>query len=256
MNIMGDSTLGLAQRLARARAQHDAVGAPPSAIMPSDAEAAYAVQHEILALSGVSVAGWKVGAKSADGPIQGAPLPNDGVRRSPAVFRRGDFGVLGLELEIAFYFSHEFAPRERRYTDVEVWAGVRSVAATIEIVSSRFADWPKVDKLAQLADLQNHGALVVGEAVTYREDYPFLRPTLSFTFGGKDIVKGLPANPAGDPRRLLPWLVNHWVGRGLTVSPGMVATGGSYTGIFFPGGPGEAVGRIAGLPEVRLTIAD
>lgn len=254
MNTAVDSTQELARRLARAREQHETLDALPQDLVPHDAESAYAVQHEILSLNKTPAAGWKVGAKSADGPIQGAPLPADGVRRSPVAFRREDFGALGLELEIAFYFSREFSPRDRPYTGDEIWACVRSMAATIEIVSSRFADWPRVDKLAQLADLQNHGALAVGEAVTYRDDYPFERPIMSFTYGGKDIVKGVPANPAGDPRRLLPWLVNHWTGRGLTVSPAMIVTGGSYTGIFFPDGPGEAVGRIAGLPEVRLTI--
>ena len=60
--------------------------------------------------------------------------------------------------------------------------------------------------------------------------------------------------PAGDPRRLLPWLVNHLTGRGLAVSPALGVTCGSYTGMHFVDRPGEAVGRIAGLPDVRLAI--
>jgi 2-keto-4-pentenoate hydratase len=254
MSISSGSMNDLARQLADARTRHTALSGLPEDLSPPDAEAAYAAQQEILSLCDARLGGWKVGAKSADGPIQGAPLPANGVRRSPASFRRDEFGRLGLELEIAFYFNRSFAPREQPYSAEEVWVGVRSMAATIEIVASRFADWPRVDKLAQLADLQNHGALIVGEAVAYQEDYPFERPTMSFTYGGEDIIRGVPANPAGDPRRLLPWLVNHCTKRGLTVSPAMIVTGGSYTGMHFPVGPGEAVGRIAGLPEVRLAI--
>lgn len=133
-------------------------------------------------------------------------------------------------------------------------AGIGSIGATIEIVASRYAEWPAVDKLAQLADLQNHGALIVGEFTPYREDFPFVAPSLHFNFDGNDVVKTTPANPAGDPRRLLTWLVNHATSRGIAVTPEMVVTAGSYTGMFFPQTAGTATGRIEGLAPVSLTL--
>ncbi|WP_454724940.1 MULTISPECIES: 2-keto-4-pentenoate hydratase [Cupriavidus] len=227
----------------------------PAALLPPDADAAYAVQAEVLRQRGTGIGGWKVGAKSATGPVQGAPLPADCVHAGPAALALGGLRRPGLELEIAFRFGRAFAPRATPYADAEVLDGIESVAAAIEVVASRYREWPAVDKLAQLADLQNHGALVVGDYVRYQPGYPFLHPALSFTFGGADVAGGAPANPAGDPRRLLPWLVNHCAARGIALGDGTVVTTGSYTGMYFPQQAGVALGTIAGLPPVALTLA-
>lgn len=223
-------------------------------LVPADAAAAFAVQHRTLALRGLAIGGWKVGAKSLAGPIQGAPLPADRILKQGAVARREDYRPLGLELEIAFRFGRVFEPSTEPYPEDVVLAGVTSMLATIEIVSSRFARWPDVDKLCQLADLQNHGALACGEAVAYSAAFPFATPALAFTANGVDIVKGPVANPAGDPRRLLAWVVNHCTARGIAVEPDVVVTTGSYTGMHFASAPGTVVGEIRGLPPVRLTL--
>ena len=223
-------------------------------LVPADAAAAFAVQQRTLALRGQAVGGWKVGAKSPAGPIQGAPLPGDRILAAGAVVRCEDYPVLGLELEIAFRFGRVFEPSAEPYADEVVLAGVASMLATIEIVSSRFAQWPDVDKLCQLADLQNHGALACGEAVAYSADFPFTTPLLTFMIDGMDIVKSPVANPAGDPRRLLAWVVNHCTARGITVDSDAVVTTGSYSGMHFASSPGTVVGEIRGLPPVSLTL--
>ena len=223
-------------------------------LVPVDTAAAFAVQHRTLALRDKAIGGWKVGAKSSTGPIQGAPLPGDRILGAGAAVRREDYPVLGLELEIAFRFGRVFEPSDYPYADEVVLAGVASMLATIEIVSSRFAQWPGVDKLCQLADLQNHGALACGEAVAYSAAFPFTAPSLTFVFDGADIVKSPVANPAGDPRRLLAWVVNHCTARGIAVGGDVVITTGSYTGMHFASSPGTVVGEIQGLPPVSLTL--
>jgi 2-keto-4-pentenoate hydratase len=244
----------LARRLAIAQNTATRIQTPDAELMPGDAHAAFEVQHRVLALLGQPVAGWKVGAKSLDGPIQGAPLPADRVLPSGATLRRANFPVLALELEIAFRFGRIFEPFSGPHTDEEVVAAVSEMLAAIEIVSSRYTEWPAVDKLAQLADLQNHGALVCGAAVPYDAAYPFVSPTMSFTFDGVDVIRSRVANPCGDPRRLLGWLVNHAVKRGIAVGGDVVVTAGTYTGVHFPTSAGAAVGTIAGLPPVTLTL--
>ncbi|WP_042319841.1 2-keto-4-pentenoate hydratase [Paraburkholderia caledonica] len=248
------TTLPLSRLLADARRDHATLDNLPPNLTPTDAGAAYAVQHEILAIAGARIGGWKIGAKSDSGPIQGAPLPE--VDRYPdgATVPRAAFAPLGLELEIAFRFGRSFEPSTTPYSEADVHAAIGSFGATIEIVASRFDAWPDVDKLAQLADLQNHGALVVGEFMPYDESFPFVSPALRFDFNGRDVVELTPANPAGDPRRLLTWLVNHATSRGVTVTPEMVVTTGSYTGMFFPRSAGTAHGRIEGLPSVSVTL--
>jgi 2-keto-4-pentenoate hydratase len=247
-------TQSLSQRLADARRDRATLDTLPPEQTPADASAAYAIQHEILSLNGAGIGGWKIGAKSADGPIQGAPLPDLDLHADGARLSREGFAPLGLELEIAFRFGRGFEPSATPYSEDEVRAAIGAIGATIEIVASRYAAWPNVDKLAQLADLQNHGALIVGEFIRYHEDFPFVAPSLSFSFDGQDVVEATPANPAGDPRRLLTWLVNHATSRGIAVTPETIVTAGSYTGMFFPRHAGTASGRIEGLPPVSVTL--
>ncbi len=232
-----------------------AFDALPAELVPAGLDAAYAVQMQLLHARRAAIGGWKVGAKTPDGPIQAAPLPADGVHASGAALPRRAFQPLGLELEIAFRFGRDFAPRTAPYDAADVLAGIVQMAAAIEIVTSRYREWPAVAPLAQLADLQNHGALVVGEAVPYRADFPFLTPAPAFTFDADTIADGPAANPAGDPRRLLPWLVNHATQRGIALPAGAVVTTGSYTGMHFPRAAGIATGRFPGLPPVSVTLA-
>jgi 2-keto-4-pentenoate hydratase len=42
--------------------------------------------------------------------------------------------------------------------------------------------------------------------------------------------------------------------RGIAVTPEMVITAGSYTGMFFPQSAGTASGRIEGLAPVSVTL--
>lgn len=247
-------TTSLSQLLADARRRRTTLDTLPPEQLPADADAAYAIQHEILSACGARIGGWKIGAKSASGPIQGAPLPDTDLHADGARLSREGFAPLGLELEVAFRFGRRFEPSATPYDEDEVLAGIGSIGATIEIVASRYAEWPDVDKPAQLADLQNHGALIVGEFTRYREDFPFVAPSLRFEFNGRDVVEATPANPAGDPRRLLTWLVNHASSRGIAVTPEMVITAGSYTGMFFPHEAGTASGHIEGLAPVHLTL--
>ena len=221
---------------------------------PRAAADAYGIQLASIALRGSRIVAWKVGAKTADGPIQGSALPSDAFQASPGSVRRASFGVLGLELELAFRLGRTFAPAATPYSSEEVLASIAAMAATIEVVTSRYAEWPKVAPLLQLADLQNHGALCVAEGVAYDPAYPFEQPSARFDLNGSSVVLAQPRNPAGDPRRLLPWLVNHVTSRGGAFTEDIWVTTGSYTGMHFPDVAGVAVGKFDGLPEVRLAV--
>lgn len=244
----------LAQLLVDAQRGRNALGDFDPALNPEDFAAAYQTQQAILDLRGLKPGGWKVGSKSHSGPIQGSPLPAECIHTQASQFDRVVYAPAGLELEIAFRFNRDFPPREQPYSDEEVLGSIGEMAAAVEIVSSRFAAWPKIEPLAQLADLLNHGALIVGEFVPYRADFPFAQPSLEFMFNETSIVPGAAANPAGDPRRLLPWLVNHHTQQGRTLPKDFVITTGSFTGMYFPQAQGQVVGVIEGLPPVKLDI--
>jgi len=227
----------------------------PAELEPADSDDAYLAQQAFLRRSHASIGGWKIGSKSESGPIQGAPLPLSGIHPASSVIRRSAFAVLGLELEIMFCFDCDFKPRNAPVSDAEVMECISSIGASIEIVSSRLAGWPEVPKLNQLADLQNHGALVIGELADYRDDFNFRRPDVHLTFNGVDVFKGQGVNPAGDPRRLLSWLVNHCSARGIAIPGGTVITAGSYTGMFFPQELGMVIGQVVGLPPIHFELS-
>ncbi|HEY1608640.1 MAG TPA: fumarylacetoacetate hydrolase family protein [Paraburkholderia sp.] len=255
--VVMDRAAALAAHLVAARTNHSAASALDTVapeLRPASADDAYDAQHATLRALGSAIAGWKVGAKSAEGPAQGAPLPSRGVFREPVALPLGAFAKPGLELEIAFVLGRRFDAHSGPYDDATVIGAIASVHAAIEVVASRFRAWPEVDKLWQLADLQNHGALIVGEGVRYDAAYPFVAPRMRFTFDGASAFTGTPANPAGDPRRLLAWMVNHSVARGVAVEAGTVITAGTYTGLYLPSSPGVARGEIDGLPPVQFSL--
>lgn len=245
----------LAHLLSTAYGKHAAAECIPQELEPASAEEAYLVQQAFLRQRQARIGGWKIGAKSDKGPIQGAPLPAERIYPATSVVERADYPVLGIELEIMFCFDSDFQPGAAPVSEQEVMSHISTMAASIEIVSSRIPGWPEVPKLNQLADLQNHGALVSGEFVAYDAAFPFLHPAAHLTLNGKDIFKGSASNPAGDPRRLLGWLVNHCRTHGMALPAGTIVTTGSYTGIHFPDEPGLVIGQIAGLPPIHFELA-
>lgn len=221
---------------------------------PATADLAYAIQREVLAQRKLSIGGWKVGAKSPQGNAQYASLPTDCVMPEPAYLPLADYPVLGVELELAFTFSLSFPPQPEGYSSHQILASLSSMGAVIEIVSSRIAGWPDCGKLSQLADMQNHGALIVGEMVDYDENFPFFDPVAEMRMENDVLFTGTGHNPAGDPRWLLPWIVNYRCTQNQAVNAGEIITTGSYIGMHFPDKTGAIHGRLGNLPPVRLML--
>ena len=162
-----------------------------------------------------------------------------------------------LELAVPFRFSQSIEPRNLAYARDEVLARVGAVLPAIEIVDSRFAEWPKVAPLAQLADAQNNGALITGPSLPYAgfaRTFDFVSPELDLTFNGTSLVSGATGNPAGDPRELLVWFVNHCAAMGIAIEPEWTITTGTYVGAHRIDEPGAVHGHIYGLGEVDIVL--
>ena len=223
--------------------------------VPADREAAYRVQQQMLARMGTSIAGWKVGTAPLPDAVWSAPLPQPCVLESPARAQLARHPVCGLELELAFRFDREFSPAILSQTDEEILEALAFMALALEVVSTRYLGWPDVPDLLKLADLQNHGLLVVGEAVPYDPGFPFLAPTLSLQVNGIEVARQPGGNPAGDPRRLLPPLVRQCVERGVSITPHHWITTGSYSGICFVDAPAHCTGHMEQLPALALSLS-
>jgi 2-keto-4-pentenoate hydratase len=245
----------LAQQLIAARQARITLDHLDEAILPHSAAEAYAVQQLTLAALGGAGA-YKVGPP-LDGPSY-APIPAAKVRLHRQDIVHGEFSRVGLELEIAFRFKAELNATHAQASDAEILDQVAQMMAVVEIVDSRYTKWPQVTKLAQLADLQNNGALIVGEATPYAPEFDFVAPEMSFRCGEQTVLAGPGSNPVGDPRRLLVWLVRKLISEGQSIAPGCVLTTGSYTGCYFAPGPDkeayEVAGDIAGIGQVIFNL--
>jgi 2-keto-4-pentenoate hydratase len=247
----------LAAQLVQARRQRTLIEDLESVDIPANAEAAYAIQHKVLSLSGARIGAWKVGARAPGAQANAAPIDAELVHTSPARIPHAAFFRVLVELEIAFRFSYALPPRHEPYSRSEVFAALGSMAVALEIVDSRFAQWPNLATLAQLADSQNNGALIVGKMEPYEviaPNFDFLSPLLELAVDGVSIVPPSTGNPAGDPRELLVWFVNHCSAHGHTVQPFWTVTTGSYTGARRVDGPGVVSGGIDRIGEIELTL--
>ncbi|MGF6756296.1 2-keto-4-pentenoate hydratase [Paraburkholderia sp. GAS334] len=247
----------LATRLVEARQQHRPVEGLPQDSLPPDAASAYAIQQAVIAGLGTTTGGWKIGAKAPGGAASGAPIPAPLVLASPARVAHSAFFRVLLELEVAFRFAEPIEPRNVAYARDEVLSRVGAVLPAIEIVDSRFDDWPDVAPLAQLADAQNNGALITGPSVPYAgfaRTFDFVSPQLELTFNGTSLVPESTGNPAGDPRELLVWFVNHCAAMGIAIEPEWTITTGTYVGAHRISEPGTVHGHIHGLGEVDIVL--
>ncbi len=247
----------LAQRLVNARRRHHLVESLTPECLPPDAATAYAIQQAVISGIGSTTGGWKIGARAPGAAASGAPIPASKVFVSPARVEHKSFFRVLIELEIAFRFAAPIAPRDHAYARDEVLARVGQILPAIEIVDSRFAEWPNVAPLAQLADAQNNGALVTGHPLPYSalaRTLDFVAPELELSFDGRSLVPEASGNPAGDPRELLVSFVNHCAAMGITIEPDWTITTGSYVGAHRIDGPGLVHGHIDGLGEIELQL--
>lgn len=236
----------LADLLARSLETGTPIAAiPPDARITSPAEA-YRVQG-LLRLG--PIAGWKVGRKSPTATPIRAPLPAARLHRSGVTLPRD--GLWRLEAELAFRLARDLPPTDHAYDRSAVAAAVGEVVAVFEIVDSRFAAWPDLAPELALADLQSHGALVVGSAAPMPPDASFAETPVRLVIDGRTVVERRGGNPAGDILDLLAWLANALAAAGKPLRAGDLVTTGSTTGLLPlpPGSRAEAefagIGRVA-----------
>lgn len=223
---------------------------------PHTEDEAYALQHALFERRGDSVGAWKVGAQGSDGVPRGAPIPARVVHPADHAAAGRFHPRAGLELEFYVQMGDLSSVDVFALDDATIVSHIARMGAAIEWVDSRFEAWPEVDKLLQLADLQNNGALIVGPSVPYSADFDVLSPEILWTLNGESIVRGTGSNPAGDPRRLIPWVVRQAQVWGKPITAKTVITTGTYTGIHFPASGGRLRASLGGLPALAIDLLE
>ena len=230
----------------------------PTALRPRNAAEAYAVQDAVVRERG-EVAGWKVGAASAQALPARAALTADSiwVERPglPVHLPAAGFAVMGVEAELVYELGADLPARATPYTAAEVLAGVASVRAAIEVCDTRFAAWAQQGEWSRLADQACHGALVVGSGTAEVHRVQPLAQGVTLSVNGAVAVERAGwGNPAGDPLRLLVWLANEGALSLGGLRAGQWVTTGACTGTVLVAPGAQVLADFPGLGRAELHL--
>ena len=231
-------------------------GQPISAsqLQPADAATAYAIQDATAQALG-AVGGWKVGARNLQATPTCAPLPASGLLPSGARLSGPAWRLRGIEVEVALRLARDITPDGPPITQAD-WPGYfDAVLPVIEVVESRFEDRKAATPLGQLADLQSHGALILGTPQPLDATrLNLLEIDARLEISGQAPMQTHGANPAPDLWWLLSWLFDHCRQQGRTLRAGQIITTGSCTGMPLAPAGATVQGAIDGLGAVSLSF--
>ena len=218
-----------------------------------DAASAYRVQAAVAEALGwfgdVPPRHWKSGGPSRDAVLTHAPLPPAGVWASPADARGAAFHFRVIEAEIALRLG-ESVDAARAASPAP--ALIDAMCVSIEIVDSRWQPGLQSPALAKLADLQSHGALVLGAWQPYTpRDWAAQRVAVTIGDTRRDFQG---SHSLGDPAWGLPAWLRHATRDGLVLPAGTVVTTGTWCGMLMAQA-GDAV-QVAfdGIGEARVQL--
>ncbi len=246
-----------------ARRQHRPVPAPELA----DAASAYAVQEALATAFGwfhaAVPACWKSGGPSRETPLSHSPLPPHGVWSSPADARdwpaaeddgAWPLSLRGIEAEIALRLGQDVDAALAATLDV---AGAESLVdamcASIEIVESRWREGLRAPELARLADLQSHGALVLGEWQPYAaRDWAQQRCMVKIGAAAEARFRG--GHVFDEPAFVLPQWLRHLTRHGATVAAGTVVSTGTWCGLLHAKAGDAVLVTFDGIGSARVQL--
>lgn len=231
---------------------------PTPVVEIADAASAYAVQAGVAAALGWFGEDvprhWKSGGPALDAPQTHAPLPPDGVFDSPADLRSWPFQFRGIEAEIAFRLAGPVDAQRAAGIEVDAARGlIDAMCVSIELVDSRWAEARQSPQLAKLADLQSHGALVLGQWVPFRNtDWATQRCELRIGSGAPQVFTG--THSYGDPVAVLPKWLRHATRDGAVLPAGTVVTTGTWCGLPIAAEGDRVEVRFDGIGEARVQL--
>ncbi|TWC71209.1 2-keto-4-pentenoate hydratase [Herbaspirillum sp. SJZ099] len=221
-----------------------------------DAATAYAVQDAQLLRLG-PVGGWKVGSKGEGMEPACSPLPASGMLAAGVELSGPQWRIRGLEAELALRVGRDFDPGDALPSREELLGVFDAVLPAIEVVETRLGPAPCGNPWAAMADLQSHGALVLGTPLPMPAAAPDLRAiSASLSLDGKEVARMTGGNPAADVWAMLAWLARHCARRRMPLKKGQIVTTGSCTGVQHarPGMKVEAV--LDGIGAVAFSFGD
>jgi 2-keto-4-pentenoate hydratase len=210
-------------------------GAAPLAGLLQGPEEAYAVQELVARGNGWFAEPvprhWKSGGGSRSAALTHAPLPPQRVWQSPADARGEPFHLRLIEAEVALRLGQDVTPAQATTLSHEAApALVDAMTVSIEIVDSRWQEAREAAALLKLADLQSHGALVLGEWKPFApRDWKQQTCVVRIGDAAPHSFRG--THSLEDPAWLLPVWLRHATRSGATVPRGTIVTTGTWCGL-------------------------
>jgi 2-keto-4-pentenoate hydratase len=226
----------------------------------SDLSDAYRVQDAYVAatIGDDTCAGYKIGLTSKRmQQMCGIDQPICGTIFSSRVFKSGahlsmtDYGRLGLEFEICVRLGRDLDPRDEPFTPEQVGEAIDAVAAAIELVDDRQADYSILDINTLVADNSWNAGVVIGDFTPPPARLDILEG-IAFQ-DGAEIARGHGADALGHPFVPLAWLANHLAANGRQLRKGDIVMTGSIVTTRFPTGPFTYRFDMAGLGSVEVS---
>jgi 2-keto-4-pentenoate hydratase len=249
----------VARAIAQARAQQHPVPAAPLAQALATAEDAYWAQELAAREGGWAEDGvarhWKSGGPSRDGALTHAPLPGGGVWASPADARGFHFNARLIEAEVALRLAREVSAADAEAMTPEAAPGwVESMCVSIEVVDSRWTEGARAaPALLKLADLQSHGALVLGGWVPFKlRDWSQQQCVVTIGKGVPQTFRG--THSLADPTWLLPTWLKHVTRFGATAAAGTIVTTGTWCGMLLAQVGDKVTARFEGIGEAEVQL--
>lgn len=221
-------------------------------------EQAYAVQRAVGRTLGwwsdQPAQHWKSGGGRLDS-ITHAPLPPHGVWPSPADARGWPFHRRGIEAEIALRLGRDVDATLAATLDQDSAAAlIDAMAVSIEVVDSRWQDGPAAAPLLRLADGQSHGALVLGEWVSFDPAHNWSDQSCVAQIGGTAPVERRGSHPLGHPAAVLPAWLRHATQGGQVLPAGTVVTTGTWVGLLDAAAGDLVTVHFAGIGSAQLQL--
>jgi 2-keto-4-pentenoate hydratase len=235
------------------RSPEDAAGA-----VPANADAAYVVQDDVAQALGWFGAQmpryWKSGGPSRAAVQTHAALPPHGVWASPASAGDWHFTQRGIEAEIALRLSQDVDPaRASRLDLAQATELVDAMCVSIEIVDVRWREGLDAPALAKLADLQAHGALVLGDWVPFAPR-DWASQVCTVRIGAHAPVERRGSHAMADPAFVLPAWLRHATRAGATVPAGTVVTTGTWVGILAASAGDQVGAEFPGIGHASVQL--
>jgi 2-keto-4-pentenoate hydratase len=226
---------------------------------PADAYAVQAVVAARRRAAGETVIGWKLGLTSAamqqqlgvDQPDYGPLLTGHDVAPGSAV-DVGQFIAPRVEAEIAFYLRSPL--RGPGVTPDDVLAATESVAASLELIDSRIANW-KIKLADTIADMASSARIIVATERHPLDGLDLRAERVVVEKNGEQVAEGLGSAVLGDPLAAVAWAANTLGPLGVTLEAGHVVMPGAMHASIPVAAGDEVTARFEHLGSVSVRFA-